>query len=152
MNITSAGNRIIAALFDFFIMVALCLIAIIPAIISFLSYLNDPAQVMNTAALFISAFVSGALVVVVLVIYLVVLPVFLSGQSLGKRFFHIRIICTNGKELDFRTMFTREMIHILFIVLTIGLVSIVDLIILISSKNKQSFYDVLASTCVIDVI
>ena len=117
MNITSVGNRIIAALFDFFIVLALSLIALVPAIISFLSYLNDPAQVLNTAALFISAFISGALVVVVLVIYLVVLPVFLGGQSLGKRFFHIRIIKTNGKELDFRAMFTREMVHILFLIL-----------------------------------
>ncbi len=152
MNITSVGNRIIAALFDFFIVLALSLIALVPAIISFLSYLNDPAQVLNTAALFISAFISGALVVVVLVIYLVVLPVFLGGQSLGKRFFRIRIIKTNGKELDFRAMFTREMVHILFLVLTIGLVTVVDLIVLLSSRHKQSFYDVLASTCVIDVI
>ncbi len=152
MKITSATNRLIAALFDFFIVVAISLIALIPAIISFLSYINDPEQVMNTAALFISSFTSGALIVVVLVLYLIVLPVFIGGQTLGKRFFHIRIVKTNGKQLDFRAMFTREMVHILFLILTIGLVSLVDLIILLSSKNKQSFYDVLASTCVIDVI
>ncbi len=152
MKITSATNRLIAALFDFFIVMAISLIALIPAIISFLSYINDPEQVMNTAALFISSFTSGALVVVVLVLYLIVLPVFIGGQTLGKRFFHIRIVKTNGKQLDFRAMFTREMVHILFLILTIGLVSVVDLIILLSSKNKQSFYDVLASTCVIDVV
>lgn len=152
MKVTSATNRLIAALFDFFIVMAISLIALIPAIISFLSYINDPEQVMNTAALFISSFISGALVVVVLVLYLIVLPVFIGGQTLGKRFFHIRIVKTNGKQLDFRAMFTREMVHILFLILTIGLVSIVDLIILLSSKNKQSFYDVLASTCVIDVV
>lgn len=152
MKISGITNRLISALFDFFIVMALSLIALIPAIISFLSYLNDPEQVMNTAALFISSFISGALVVVVLVLYLVVLPVFIGGQTLGKRFFHIRIVKTNGKELDFRAMFTREMVHILFLILTIGLVSIVDLIILLSSRNKQSFYDVLASTCVIDVV
>lgn len=152
MKITSTTNRLIAALFDFFIVMAISLIALIPAIISFLSYINDPEQVMNTAALFISSFTSGALVVVVLVLYLIVLPVFIGGQTLGKRFFHIRIVKTNGKQLDFRAMFTREMVHILFLILTIGLVSVVDLIILLSSKNKQSFYDVLASTCVIDVV
>lgn len=144
-------SRILAAAFDFLIVGALCLVNLIPAIVSFVNTLVS-SSTFNIIALFISALFGGGLVIAIIIIYSVVLPVIWHGQTLGKRFFMMQTIKLNGDEVDFRAMFIRVMLRVFIVFATFGLSLIVDFITLCCSKQHLTFYDILASTCVIDAI
>ena len=151
MNAPKLSHRIFAGLFDTFIVFALVLIALIPSIVSLINVLiSDNAW--NVVALYISSVVSGALALVFIILYHIVLPVYLNGQSLGKKYFNIMIVKNNGSPVDFRTMFIRELVRVFVLLTSFGLSIFVDLITLSTSRGRVSFYDTLSSTSVVDVL
>ena len=85
------------------------------------------------------------------VAYFVVLPIFWNGQTLGKRFFRIRIIKTDGSDIDFKTIFLREMTRVLMFILTFGISAFADTMVLLFSNQRIGFYDYVAATQVIDI-
>lgn len=144
------SNRILAGFFDFLILFALCLVVLIPSIVSLINLIvNNTA--LNSAAMYVSSFFSGALYVVLLVFYLVVLPVIWKGQTLGKKFFRIATIKANGKEIDYRTMVVREVAFIFFLFISLGLSLLIDIITIACSKKHNSYFDIIATTNVVDV-
>lgn len=144
-------SRILATIFDFVLVAALCLVSLIPAIISLVNTLISNNN-LNITALFISAFFGGGLTIVIIIVYSIVLPVYWNGQTLGKRFFFMQTIKQNGDQVDFKCMFIRVMFHVFMIFATFGVSIFVDFITLCFSKRHVTFYDILASTCVKDVI
>ena len=151
MNAPKLSHRIFADIFDTFIVFALVLIALIPSIVSLINVLISDNG-WNVAALYISSVISGALALVFVILYHIVLPVYLNGQSLGKKYFNIMVVKNNGSPIDFKTMFIRELVRVFVLLTSFGLSLIVDLITLSTSRGRVSFYDTLSSTSVVDVL
>lgn len=150
MKKTRISHRLLAILFDTFIVLAIVIIANIPSVISFVN-VSINKTTPNVVALYIAALLSGALSLVGIILYTIVVPVYLNGQTLGKRYFNLTIVRNNGQEIDFKTMFTRELTRFLIILVTFGISIIVDLISILTSKSNATFYDTISSTKVVDV-
>ena len=151
MNTPKFSHRIFATIFDLLIVFALVLIAMIPSIVSLVNVLISD-NTWNVIALYISSFVSGALAIIFFILYAIVLPVYLNGQTLGKKYFNLTIVKNNGTPVDFKTMFIRELARIFIFLTTFGLSLIIDLLVALTSRGGLSFYDTLSSTTTIDVL
>lgn len=141
-------NRIFASIYDSIIVCALCLLSIIPSVVSFINVLVDDSTI-NSVALYISAFFGGGISLAVFIVYCVLVPVFWNGQTLGKRLFGIKTEKINGNKVDIKSMFLRTVLRGVIFFSTFGLSLIIDLITL-CSKEHLTFYDILASTIVVD--
>lgn len=150
MKKTLISHRLLAILFDTFIVLAIIVVANIPSIMSFINVTLKNSTI-NIVAMYIAAFLSGALSLVGIILYTIVVPVFLKGQTLGKRYFNLTIVKTNGGEIDFKTMFIRELTRFFIILCTLGISIIVDIITLITSRGNSTFYDTISTTKVVDV-
>lgn len=150
MKTPKISHRIFSAIFDFFIMLALILIAMIPSVVSLINtFVNNTT--INVVSLYLSTSISGALALVLIILYSIVVPVLLHGQTLGKKYFNLSIVKVNGQNIDFKSMFIRELTRLFAILASFGLVLIVDFITLVTSRGQTTFYDILASTNVVDV-
>lgn len=143
-------NRIFAALFDFLVLSGVVFIISMPAIACLLSVFANPTT-SNDIALFISSFISGTISLVLIVFYTIIFPAIFNGQTLGKIIFNIKIRKINGSEVDFKAMFLRNTFHLLVLFSTLCFSFVIDLITLCLTKDHLTFYDIIASTCIIDV-
>lgn len=151
MNRAKSYHRIFANLFDLIIMVGLLLLLTFRSIIALINGLVNPSS-LDSLALFMQSFISGIFTFAFILIYFVILPIVWNGQTLGKRFFKIKVIKVDGSEIDFKTIFLREVTRVLLVITTFGFSALVDMIILIVSKQGICFYDYVASTQVVDVV
>jgi uncharacterized RDD family membrane protein YckC len=150
MNRAKSYHRIFANIFDLVVIVAIALLLTFRSLISLITALINPTS-LDSLALYLSAFGSGALAFMAVIAYFIVLPIFWNGQTLGKRFFKIRIIKNDGSDIDFKTIFLREMIRVLLFILTLGVSAFADTMVLLFSKQRIGFYDYVAATQVIDI-
>ena len=150
MNRAESYHRIFANIFDLVVIVAIALLLTFRSLISLITALINPTS-LDSLALYLSAFGSGALAFMAVIAYFIVLPIFWNGQTLGKRFFKIRIIKNDGSDIDFKTIFLREMIRVLLFILTFGVSAFADTMVLLFSKQRIGFYDYVAATQVIDI-
>ena len=150
MNRAKSYHRIFANIFDLVVIVAIALLLTFRSLISLITALINPTS-LDSLALYLSAFGSGALAFMAVIAYFIVLPIFWNGQTLGKRFFKIRIIKNDGSDIDFKTIFLREMIRVLLFILTFGVSAFADTMVLLFSKQRIGIYDYVAATQVIDI-
>lgn len=150
MNRAKSYHRIFANIFDLVVIVAIALLLTFRSLISLITALINPTS-LDSLALYLSAFGSGALAFMAVIAYFIVLPIFWNGQTLGKRFFKIRIIKNDGSDIDFKTIFLREMIRVLLFILTFSVSAFADTMVLLFSKQRIGFYDYVAATQVIDI-
>ncbi|MDY0345270.1 MAG: RDD family protein [Bacilli bacterium] len=150
MKRAKSYHRIFANIFDLVVIVAIALLLTFRSLITLITALINPTS-LDSLALYLSAFGSGALAFMAVVAYFVVLPIFWNGQTLGKRFFRIRIIKTDGSDIDFKTIFLREMTRVLMFILTFGISAFADTMVLLFSNQRIGFYDYVAATQVIDI-
>ena len=143
-------HRIFANIFDIVVIAAATLLLTFRSLISLIMALIEPTS-LDSLALYLSAFGAGALAIITIIAYFIVLPIFWNGQTLGKRFFKIKIIKNYGSDIDFKTIFLREMIRTLLFILTFGVSAFADTMVLLFSKQRIVFYDYVASTQVIDI-
>lgn len=142
-------NRILAFIFDLFMVLAFSFIVCLPAIIIFVNNMVESTP-SRLVALSISLFISLNLVVILFIFYFSIVPIFWNGQTLGKKFFFVRIVKSNYEQADFKALFLHALFHFLLLLATLGLSLIVDLITLMSSKKHLTFYDILANTKIVD--
>lgn len=150
-KLAQAKHRIFAFLFDWAIVYAFSLLiasrTIIAAIKAMLSHADD--QILS---LTLNALLTGGIILIFVCLYFLVMPVFLNGQTLGKKFFKIRIVRKDLSEVDFTTLFVREVLgKVLVDFFTIGVSLLASGIVLCQNDAHLTFHDVLASTMVIDV-
>lgn len=150
MNRAKSYHRIFANIFDIVVIIAGTLLLTFRSLISLIIALVNPTSI-DSLALYLSAFGSGALALIVIIAYFIVLPIFWNGQTLGKRFFKIKIIKNDGTDIDFKTIFLREMVRTLLFILTFGVSAFADTMVLLFSRQRIGFYDYVASTQVIDI-
>lgn len=144
-------NRIFASIFDIFVLFGLAFIVSIPSIACLLNVLSNNSTA-NIVASFVSSFISGCVSVILIVFYSIVFPAKFEGQTLGMIFFNIKIVKINGGDVDFKVMFIRNTFHLLTIFVTLGFTLIIDLLTLLMTKDHLTFYDILASTRIIEKI
>ncbi len=88
--------------------------------------------------------------IIIIITYYLVLPLFWKHQTIGRYLTRISIVKDDGTPIDFQTLFVREIIgRMLSAFMSLGLTLVADAVI-IGQKRRQSFADVLARTRVID--
>lgn len=143
--------RVFATLFDWAIAYAFGLALSFQSILAFVEAVNDSTPA-NIATAFLNAAITGSIVIIFIIIYFIVLPVYWKGQTVGKRFFKIRIVKSDGRPADFQTMFIREVFGIILVgLLSLGTSVIAECFTMGLSDSHQSFHDILAATQVVDV-
>ena len=87
-----------------------------------------------------------------IIFYFVILPLYTNGQTVGRMFFKIKVVRVDNQKLDASTLFVREIIgRYLINLVTLGLNSIVMLVVVCLSEEVRGYHDVLASTRIVDV-
>jgi uncharacterized RDD family membrane protein YckC len=142
--------RLLSTLFDLIICLAFAFIIMLPSIIAFINVLVN-ASIANIIAVYISAVVCGALVILFALVYSVVFPILWKGQTIGKRFFRIKLVNADGSDVTLKTLFIRETLRLVLLVISLGASAIGDLASLTISKSHRSFSDIVSSTYVINV-
>ena len=144
-------NRILATIYDLTIVFAFALLIMSSSIVSMIDTLNSATK-LNIFSLYFNAVITGGIVLVFLCLYYLIIPVYWKGQTFGKRFFKVKIVKQDGSDVNFQTLFIREIFGRVFIaLLSLGFSSLVNCIMLCLSKQHLAFHDVLTSTKVIDV-
>jgi len=151
-DIAKPSRRIIAFLFDLLLNLAVAMILLIPAILAVVNvFVKNNAE--NIVALFFASLISGALAICFSIFYFVCLPVFWDGQTVGKRFFGIRIIDTTTNETpNAKVMFIREALRILLCIITFGLSLLASFFSLLLSDKHVTFSEEISSTRVVEAI
>ena len=149
---SKARYRIMAHLFDWAIVFTFCFIIMLLPIKNLIG-VNKGNSSVDIFNLVITTLLFGGVCFIFIVFYFVIVPVLLEGQTLGKKFFKIKIIKSDGSNVDFMTMFVRELCgKILIDFASFGFTLLSSLFCVINrSEDHLTFHDVLASTIVIDI-
>ncbi len=127
-------HRVFAFLIDFLLM---CALLILVVALFDLVFININQLVIELLAFLILSF------------YSIFNEIIFKGQSLGKKALGIKIIKTNGAELEFYDIFCRWSTRLIDIYLSLGGVAF---FLIASNKNGQRIGDIIAGTCVIKTI
>lgn len=144
-------HRIFAFLFDLAISYAIAVLMMFESIVALIDAVitNDTASII---ALFGSSLLGGGITIIFLILYFLILPLKWKGQTIGKKFFKIKIVKLDGSPVDFMTLFFREVVgRILVAAMSVGFSGVVNGVTLVLNENRLVFHDILASTQVVDV-
>ena len=84
--------------------------------------------------------------------YYAIVPLFLKGQTIGKKVFKLKLVTADENEIDYKVMFFREAVcRILIRNLSLGVSDIISCIIMIIRDDNKTLADVFAKTKVIDL-
>lgn len=150
MKLADVKHRVMATIVDkvvLFFVLSIMFLGIWPKVVYY--YVNDIAF---TAGLITGFIFSIMLYTFILLSYYVILPMFLKGQTIGKKLFNIKIVKDDENELTYSELFLREGVCRVFIrTLSFGLSFIVSFIIMCIRKDKKGIADIFAKTKVIDI-
>lgn len=149
-RIAKTSVRLMSTVFDFITCFAISLIIMIRAILSFVNALMSPTSA-DVIALFVSSLIAGSLVVIFVLVYLIAIPTIWKGQTLGKRFFRIKLVKKDGSDIDIKTLFVREITRICLLIVSVGCSAFANFLSLTISKSHLAFHDVIASTRVVSI-
>ncbi len=145
-----ASRRIAAALLDFALVVLLDLVLCLPSIAILVNTMVDPSfSVVLSNSLI--AFVTGAFILGVDVLYLAIYPGYKHGQTLGLRFFDLALCQQDGSPLSARQYVVRATVLVLLAFSTIGISLIVEGIVVGLSRDHRSFTDACSKAYIIDI-
>ncbi len=151
MKKAKAKHRIMAFLFDWVIVYFFCVLLMLFPIVNFIKDYGNATK-EEVLSLVICLILFSLSCFIFIVFYFVILPVLLKGQTLGKKFFGIKIVKQNGDEVDYATLFVRELIgKVLIDFASFGLTVFIRAITLSLKGSYYSFQDVLTNTMVIDI-
>lgn len=152
MKKAKVKHRVMAFLFDWLIVYAFSLVVLALPIIKLISSIHNSVSSSELFSLFLTLIYLGLICFTFIIFYFIVIPIQLNGQTLGKKFFGLRMVKTNGEKVDYLTLIVRELIgKILIDFSTLGLSMITRFLVMIINKEHMSFHDTLASTIVIDI-
>jgi len=137
------GSRIVAGLIDFII---IGIIAAILVFVAFMPAIVGPAWIMGGYGFGWGWF--GGMFAVQFLLWLIYFTYFegTSGQTIGKKFAHIRVVKEDGPRCDFGSALIRS---ILRIVDSLPTLYILGIILIAATDKRQRLGDMLAKTVVI---
>lgn len=155
MKLAKTKHRVAAYIVDFIITglitAIICLlfsIDIYGIIIDVIAGFSISLSLSDIIAVYRSIFISTLLITA----YYTLVPFLFDGQTLGKRFFRIKVVNERGEKASLKRLFIREVFgkYLLnFVSFFFG--HIISFVLLQSRKDKKSIADILAATIVIDV-
>ena len=155
MKLAKTKHRVAAYIVDFIITglitAIICLlfsIDIYGIIIDVIAGFSISLSLSDIIAVYRSIFISTLLVTA----YYTLVPFLFDGQTLGKKFFRIKVVNERGEKASLKRLFIREVFgkYLLnFVSFFFG--HIISFVLLQSRKDKKSIADILAATIVIDV-
>ena len=155
MKLAKTKHRVAAYLVDFvitgLITAIVCFlfsIDIYGIIIDVIAGFSISLSLSDIIAVYRSIFISTLLITA----YYTLVPFLFDGQTLGKRFFRIKVVNERGEKASLKRLFIREVFgkYLLnFVSFFFG--HIISFVLLQSRKDKKSIADILAATIVIDV-
>ena len=150
MRLAKIRHRIIATILDnsiIFIFMAIILLGVWPSVIY--AIFNGMAV---SSSMIIKIVRCGMFYALILLLYYMVIPIFLKGQTIGKWVFKLKIVTDEDEDVDYKILFFREAIcRILIRTMSLGISSIVSILIMLTRDDKKSLSDVFAKTKVIDI-
>ena len=150
MKLARVRHRIVAAILDNLIILGLSFVLFItiwPGVI--VSIATSEAVTLMMVLKFLRA---AILYTFVVLSYYAILPLFLKGQTIGKKVFKLKIVTADENEIDYKVMFFREAVcRILIRNLSLGVSDIISCIIMIIRDDNKTLADVFAKTKVIDL-
>lgn len=150
MKIAKVRHRIMATILDSLIVFAIMFILLIGVWPSFVYALFKDISI--SFSMMLTLVRVGTFYALFLLFYYMVIPIFIKGQTIGKKVFKIKIVCENGKDVDYKVLFFREAIcRILIRTLSFGISSLVSILIMCIRDDNKSVGDVFAQTKVIDI-
>ncbi len=151
-NSRFALKKILATVVDILIMLVVTGLLMLPSIIYLVIVTTTSTfTTFDIYALYISSSLGVALSIISSIAYLVVVPSYTNGQTIGYIIFKLRLINNNNEALTSKVLFVRATTRLVIIILTLGVCLIADLLVLLLNKRGISFYDVLTSTHIIDI-
>lgn len=151
MKNASIKHRIAAGLTDWIIIGIISFCIIILSVIDSLNVVENK-ELLSDIRVILSTTLLSWICFIIVVAYFTIVPVLLKGQTIGKKLFKIKVIKKDGSNVDFLTMFIREICgKILVDLLTIGLALLSRLLVVSLTTKHYTFHDELSSTRVIDV-
>lgn len=151
MKLAKVRHRLLASLLDLGIvlgMLGIITLGKLPIIINIFSQENYTV----TAKFILDIFRYGIIFAILMLVYYIVIPLFLNGQTIGKKIFKLQIFRDDGKKMDYKTMFYREGVGRIFInFASLGITAFASIIIMIIREDKKDLADILAKTKVIDL-
>ena len=154
MKLAKTKHRVAAYIVDFIITglitAIICLlfsIDIYGIIIDVIAGFSISLSLSDIIAVYRSIFISTLLITA----YYTLVPFLFDGQTLGKKFFRIKVVNERGEKASLKRLFIREVFgkYLLnFVSFFFG--HIISFVLLQSRKDKKSIADVLAATIVID--
>lgn len=150
MKLAKIRHRLIATILDNLIIMTFMLIVLIGTWSEFLYAISNDLAI--TTSMIIKLVRAGMFYSLFLLFYYMVIPIFISGQTIGKWIFKIKVVCEDGEDVDYKVLFFREAIcRILIRTISVGVSSVVSILVMIIRDDKKSLADIFAKTKVIDI-
>ena len=149
-TLTSPSHRIVAALFDLALIIIASLLVMLPSLASLVNAYVDKSPWTITAA-FIVTFITGGLIAVGAMTYQVVLPYHWKGQTIGMRFFRIKMVGEGGQECGITPLLVESAVSITLAFATFGVYFLVEFIAVLTSSNHRCFTDTVSQVYVVDI-
>lgn len=144
------SRRILASLIDIVIILLFDIVLALPAGMALVNNLVSKTG-SSAVALFFSSLFSGAFLLGVDLIYLVGMPLYKNGQTVGLRFFDLKIVSFDGNSPRTKQYLIRFLSMLLLAASTLGFALIVEAISIIVSIKHHSCVDELSRTYIIDL-
>ena len=151
MKLAKVRHRVMAALLDFVIVGAVLAVITVGKIPFLVSMIRDREHVVTTKFV-VDTFRYGIMYSFFLITYYVIVPLVSNGQTIGKKVFKLKIVSDNNEKVSTRMMFYREGIGRIFIIFaSLGITSLVSVVIMMLREDKKNLADIIAKTKVIDL-
>lgn len=156
MKLAKPIHRIAAYLLDFIITgiitLLVCLLCSIDIYKVFINSLILGKETLLSHKEIFSFYCSIMLSTLLICSYFTLLPFLFHGQTLGMKFFRIKILNHDYEEASLKRLFIREIFGKLFLnFATLFLGNLISLILIVNRKDRKSIADILAATVVVDV-
>jgi uncharacterized RDD family membrane protein YckC len=144
------SHRLLAGLFDISVLILGTVIIVVPSLLVFISAITRPSP-SRTIAVYVVMFFTGAIVAAFDILYRIAVPYFYKGETLGLRFYKMRLFMENGSEITLKALLQRALATFFLVVLTLGLYYLIEACVVTLGDTHRSFVDTITSTIVVDI-
>lgn len=147
--LASGAHRLFAGMFDLSVLILGSVIIMVPSLLVFIDAMKRPSG-ERTSAVYLIMFLTGGLVALYDLLYRVAIPFFSHGESLGLRFFKLRMEEENGTQISLQSLLVKALLIFFLVLFTLGLYYLVEALVLLLSKNHRCFADTVSQTIVVE--